>query len=86
MAQARSSQGVLRQPEASRCDATTWAMEAFDVARAKVYTLGSKPGCASDAAPLALPDGYEAQAKEAVALQVERAGVRLALLLNEAFK
>jgi len=69
-----------------RGDAAAWALEAFDVARAKVYTIGSKPGCASDTAALALPDGYETQAKEAVALQMERAGVRLALLLNRAFQ
>lgn len=75
-----------QKSEWERGDTTAWAMEAFDVARAKVYTLGSKPGCANDAIPLSLPEGYEAQAKEVVALQMERAGVRLALLLNKAFK
>ncbi len=65
-------------------DARTWAMESFAIARSTVYTIGSKPGCASDTAPLPLPAGYDAAAQAAVALQLKRAGVRLALELNRA--
>jgi hypothetical protein len=65
-------------------DARTWAMESFAVAKASVYTIGSKPGCSNDAVPLALPAGYDDQAKAAVALQLQKAGVRLALELNRA--
>ena len=65
-------------------DARTWAMESFAVAKSSVYTIGSKPGCASDAAPVALPSGYDQAAQAAVALQLKKAGVRLALALNRA--
>jgi hypothetical protein len=65
-------------------DAKTWAMESFAVAKASVYTIGSKPGCANDTAPVSLPAGYDEQAKKAVALQLKKAGVRLALELNRA--
>lgn len=53
------------------------------MAKSTGYTIGPKPGCASDVAPVALPGGYEA-AQAAVALQLEKAGVRLALELNRA--
>ena len=61
-----------------------WAMEAFKVARGTAYTIGSPPGCEPDAAPIALPPGYEATARAAADLQLERAGVRLAFVLNHA--
>lgn len=54
------------------------------MAKSTGYTIGSKPGCASDVALVALPAGYEAAAQAAVALQLEKAGVRLALELNRA--
>jgi hypothetical protein len=63
-------------------DPKSWAMESYGVARSVAYTIGSPPGCTSDATPLPLPAGYEDTAKVAAALQIERAGVRLALLLN----
>ena len=63
----------------------TWAMESFDLAKTSVYTIGSKPGCASDATPLTLPAGYAETAKQVTALQLKKAGVRLALELNRAF-
>jgi hypothetical protein len=63
-----------------------WATESYGVARTMAYTIGSPPGCSSDAAPLPLPDGYEDKAKAAAAIQIERAGVRLALLLNRALR
>lgn len=65
-------------------DAKTWAMESFAIAQSTVYTIGSKPGCASDTAPLALPAGYDQAAQTAIALQLKKAGVRLALELNRA--
>jgi hypothetical protein len=65
-------------------DARTWAMESFEVSKAASYTLHSPAGCASDAAPIPLPADYDAKAKAAAALQIERAGVRLALVLNRA--
>lgn len=65
-------------------DPKSWAMESYDVARSTAYTIGSPPGCPSDAAPVPLPAGYEDKAKAAAALQLERAGVRLALLFDRA--
>jgi len=65
-------------------DTKAWAWESYAVAKSAVYTIGSKPGCASDAAPIALPAGYDAAAQAAVALQLKKAGVRLALELNRA--
>lgn len=65
-------------------DAKAWALESYAVAKSAAYTIGSKPGCASDVAPIALPAGYDAAAQAAVALQLKKAGVRLALELNRA--
>jgi hypothetical protein len=65
-------------------DAKTWAMESYALAKSTVYTIGSKPGCASDVAPVTLPAGYDQAAQAAVALQLKKAGVRLALELNRA--
>ena len=66
-------------------DVTAWAMESFQLAKSVAYTVGSKPGCSNDTAPVALPDGYAAKAHATAALQLKRAGVRLALELNRAF-
>jgi hypothetical protein len=63
-------------------DARAWAAESYGVAKSVVYTLRSKPGCASDTAPVTLPPGYDEAARKAVVLQLQRAGVRLALVLN----
>ena len=65
-------------------DPRNWAMEAFGVAKNVVYTAGSRSGCDSEAAPVTLPPSYPAQAQAAAALQLKRAGVRLALELNRA--
>ena len=65
-------------------DPWSWAMESFGVAHSVAYTIGSPPGCARDSAPRPLPSGYEDRAKAAADVQIERAGVRLALLLNRA--
>ena len=65
-------------------DPKAWAMENYQVAKTVAYTLHSPSGCGADAVPLPLPAGYEAAAKKAAAIQIERAGVRLALLLNRA--
>ena len=55
-----------------------WAMEAFRIARADVY--GEPPLAGS----VDLDAAYVERAKKDVALQLSRAGVRLALLLNRA--
>jgi hypothetical protein len=57
-----------------------WAMEAFEIAISDVY--GDPP--LSKAAPQHLDAAYVERAKRAVALQLSRAGVRLAAVLNRA--
>lgn len=65
-------------------DAKTRSMESYGVAKTAVYTVGSAPGCDLGRAPILLPAGYAVQAQAAAEIQLERAGVRLALLLNRA--
>ena len=65
-------------------DPRSWALEAFDIAKAKVYTVGSKPGCGPDQPPVSLPPGYDTTARQVVSIQLEKAGVRLAAELNHA--
>lgn len=61
-----------------------WAMESYRVAKSVAYWPGVKRGCDPSAAPVSLPSGYDAAAQKAAALQLERAGVRLAAVLNQA--
>jgi hypothetical protein len=56
-----------------------WALEAFSLARRDAYGLLQQPG---DQGTYALPPAYTEQAKQDVALQLSRAGVRLAFVLN----
>ena len=65
-------------------DASRWVTEAFQVARSAAYAIGSPPGCGRDAAPIPLPPGYDAAARTAAVLQLQRAGVRLGAILNRA--
>jgi hypothetical protein len=65
-------------------DPQTWALEGFDIAKNVVYTIGSKPGCTRDSSPLSLPPGYDQTARDTAAVQLEKAGVRLAAVLNGA--
>jgi hypothetical protein len=65
-------------------DPQSWALEGFDIAKTKIYSIGSSPGCAPDPSPVGLPSGYEAMARQAVGIQLEKAGVRLAAVLNRA--
>lgn len=65
-------------------DPQSWALEGFELAKNVVYTLGSKPGCASDQSALSLPPGYGDAARDVAATQLQKAGVRLAAMLNHA--
>jgi hypothetical protein len=65
-------------------DPRTWALETFQVARRTAYALPVAPGCNRDAAPVPLPTSYPAAAQAAAAVQLEKAGVRLATVLNKA--
>jgi S1/P1 Nuclease len=66
-------------------DAAAWALDSYAIAKSTAYWPGAPAGCAKDAAPVSLPPGYEAAAQAAVAIQLEKAGVRLAGVLNRAF-
>lgn len=68
----------------ARGGAADWAADSYAVAKSTVYTLGSAPGCGEDGAPIALPPGYADQALAAARLQLQKAGVRLAFVLNHA--
>jgi S1/P1 Nuclease len=58
-----------------------WAMDAFALARRDAYGLLPLP----DHGTYTLPPAYTEQAERDVALQLSRAGVRLAFVLNQAF-
>jgi hypothetical protein len=77
---------IARADKASweRGNPRSWAEESYEVARQSVYTLGSSPGCDRDRAPVSLPASYHSAAQTAAAIQLEKAGVRLAVLLNRA--
>ena len=66
-------------------DINSWAMESHQVAKAVVYTLGSQPGCSSGLR-YDLSAAYDAAALQAAKIQLQRAGVRLAVLLSAALK
>ena len=64
--------------------AKDWAAESYRAAKSSAYNIGSPSGCVSDAAPIALATAYQAQALEVAKRQIEKAGVRLAWVLNSA--
>jgi hypothetical protein len=65
-------------------DAKAWAQESYVVGRDVTYSLHSAPGCDRDRAPVSLPADYAAAAQTAAALQIQKAGIRLATVLNAA--
>ena len=64
--------------------AEAWAEESYAVAKSDVYSIGSPSGCVSDRAPIELSDAYQAHALVTARTQIEKAGVRLAWVLNGA--
>jgi hypothetical protein len=58
-------------------------METFQLSVKDAYALPSRPTC-SDHGSVTLNAAYEAQAKRDAAVQLEKAGVRMAVLLNRA--
>lgn len=63
-----------------------WAIEAFALARRTAHSLDFPAGCAPDSKPWALPPDYEAAVRTAATLQMRRAGVRLAYLLDRSLQ
>ncbi len=67
-------------------DARAWALETFELGKATTYSVATKPGCDPAVTPIVLPDGYEAMTRQTIALQLQKAGVRMATVLNAALK
>jgi S1/P1 Nuclease len=61
----------------------SWALEAFALSKRDVYQLNKLPTCASPGS-VALSDSYIKAAQADASLQLRRAGIRMALLLNQA--
>jgi len=64
----------------SRGTPTQWALESYGVAKNIAYRFNGPPDCQGGVTPLS--PAYIAASKGAVAIQLEKAGVRLAGLLN----
>jgi hypothetical protein len=62
-----------------------WALEAFQVAKKDAYALSARPTCDARGA-VQLTSTYKALAEKDAALQLQRAGVRLAFVLNQALR
>lgn len=69
--------GFWQRRRLSKGDPADWAWEAHDVARNFAYWNLSKDG------PVPITREYEAHAGPAITLQIQRAGCRLARLLND---
>jgi S1/P1 Nuclease len=63
--------------------AASWAMESFDIGRRDAYALAFLPTCQNNGS-ITLPADYAARAQEDAAIQLLKAAVRMAAVLNEA--
>jgi hypothetical protein len=66
----------------SRGNVRAWAQESFALAKAVTYQLPAEPICAMPAT-ISLSAAYQASAREAVITQLEKAGVRMAYVINQ---
>lgn len=64
-------------------DPKAWATETFKVSQKDAYNLPAKPTCNAPGS-VALPAAYQQAAKADAAVQLEKAGVRIASVLNAA--
>jgi hypothetical protein len=62
-----------------------WATETFQVGARDAYALPSRPTCGHPGSVI-LSTGYQAKAQADAAVQLEKAGVRLATMLNQALR
>jgi hypothetical protein len=69
--------------EWSKGSTRSWGLEAFELAKRDVYQLNKLPTCAAPGS-VALSDTYVKAAQADANLQLRRAGIRMALLLNQA--
>jgi S1/P1 Nuclease len=61
----------------------SWALDTFEVGRRDTYFIPSKPTCQNPGS-ISLTSEYQAQARKDAALQLTKAAVRLATVLNTA--
>ncbi len=73
-------QGSQRAPADDRLDPASWAQQAVEIAKTKVYTLGKDSGTA--VRPVRLNRDYRDSSKQLTDQQLFLAGRRLAALLN----
>jgi S1/P1 Nuclease len=64
-------------------DAKAWAMDAFEISQKDVYKLASLPTCAAPG-KISLSAAYEKAALADAKIQLQKAGVRMAWVLNRA--
>jgi hypothetical protein len=60
-----------------------WTNQSFQIAKTKIYQ--TLPGTRGTEAPVIMPPDYARRESDIARVQLERAGVRLATLLNKAF-
>ena len=83
---------ALEQRFGSRCNGwmqgtpADWAMESFAVARDVAYQLGELTTDERDQPVYRLTSSYQRRASAAAAAQLEKAGCRLAMVLNQALR
>ncbi|HEY2465465.1 MAG TPA: S1/P1 nuclease [Steroidobacteraceae bacterium] len=77
---ARLSAGDLKRW--TQGSARSWAMDTFAIGRRDAYALPSKPTCQSGGS-VALSPAYQRQAQKDAAMQLAKAAVRLAAVLNK---
>ena len=85
---AELEQGITAKKRSAWSGGTpaSWARESFAIAKGNVYTLRSPAGCDTGAAPIALPAGYGAVARQVAGEQLAKAGFRLAQVLNSTLR
>ncbi len=67
----------------TRGDARAWALESFALGQKDAYSLDARPTCQSPGSTALSPE-YRSQAQKDAALQIEKAAIRIAGLLNGA--
>lgn len=80
-----------QKSEWSTLDPKAWAQETFTVAKTVAYKLPKHAACggtitSKNYPAFTLPNAYQADAEAAVRIQLKKAGVRLAALLNDTLK
>jgi hypothetical protein len=59
----------------------SWALDSFELGRRRTYAIPAKPTC-QNTGSVSLSSDYQAQAQKDAAMQLLKAGVRLAAVLN----